>query len=63
MMRHFPLGSPLAVAAGLLASVGTAWSQTAFFYQSSDPVGIVDQAQVYTIGDTVDSLAAPLTDG
>jgi len=51
------------VAAGLLASVGTAWSQTAFFYQSSDPVGIVDQAQVYTIGDTVDSLAAPLTDG
>jgi len=62
-MRHFPLGSPLAVAAGLLASVGTAWSQTAFFYQSSDPVGIVDQAQVYTIGDTVDSLAAPLTDG
>ena len=63
MMRHFPLGSPLAVAAGLLASVGTAWSQTAFFYQSSDPVGIVDQAQVYTIGDTVDSLAAPLSDG
>jgi|TARA_B110000908_G_scaffold81165_1_gene97336 uncharacterized repeat protein (TIGR02543 family) len=51
------------VAAGLLASVGTAWSQTAFFYQSSDPVGIVDQAQVYTIGDTVDSLAAPLSDG
>jgi uncharacterized repeat protein (TIGR02543 family) len=63
MMRHFPLGSPLAVAIGLLTSVGAAWAQTAYVYQSSDPAGIVDQAQIYSIGDTVDSLAAPLSDG
>ena len=54
MMRHFPLGSPLAVAIGLRASVGAVWAQTAYVYQSSDPAGIVDQAQFYTIGDTVD---------
>jgi hypothetical protein len=62
-MRSLSLASPLTLAAGLLASAATLWSQSAYFYQVSEPAGIVDQAQIYSIGDTVDSLAAPLSDG
>lgn len=62
-MRPFPPGRPLAVAAGLLASAAALWSQSAYFYQQSEPAGILEDAQVYSVGASVDSLAAPLTDG
>ena len=62
-MRFFLPDSLCVVAASLLLSISAAWSQSAYFYEVSDPAGIIDQSQIYTIGDTVRSQLAPLNSG
>ena len=62
-MRFFPFNSLCAAAVCLFASATIAWSQSAYFYEVSDPTGIIDQSQIYTIGDTVSSQLAPLISG
>ena len=62
-MRPFPPARTLALALGWLAPLAALWSQSAYFYQLSEPAGILEDAQVYAVGATVDSLAAPLADG